>query len=66
MGFWELVLIMVLLFLFVGPKKLPEVARELGKGVRWLRKNYNDFKVAITREVNEANTDVQEWKKTKS
>jgi len=66
MGFWELVLIMVLLFLFVGPKKLPEVARELGKGVRWLRKNYSDFKIAVTREANEVNTDVQEWKKTKS
>jgi len=66
MGFWELVLIMIILFLVVGPKKLPEVARELGKGVRWLRKNYTDFKVAVTREANEANTDVQEWKKTKS
>jgi len=66
MGFWELVLIMVLLFLFVGPKKLPEVARELGKGARWLRKNYTDFKVAVTREASEVNTDTQEWKKTKS
>ena len=66
MGFWELVLIMVLLFLFVGPKKLPEVARELGKGARWLRKNYTDFKVAVTREADEVNTDTQEWKKTKS
>lgn len=66
MGFWELVLIMVLLFLFVGPKKLPEVARELGKGVRWLQKNYTDFKVAVTREANEVNTDTQKWNKTKS
>ena len=66
MGFWELVLIMVLLFLFVGPKKLPEVARELGKGARWLRKNYTDFNVAVTREADEVNTDTQEWKKTKS
>ena len=66
MGFWELVLIMVLLFLFVGPKKLPEVGRELGKGVRWLQKNYTDFKVAVTREADEVNTDTQEWKKTKS
>ena len=66
MGFWELVLVLIILFLIVGPKKLPEVARELGKGVRWLQKNYTDFKVAVTREANEVNTDTQEWKKTKS
>ena len=66
MGFWEVVLVLIILFLIVGPKKLPEVARELGKGVRWLQKNYTDFKVALTKEANEVTTDAQEWKKTKS
>jgi Tat protein translocase TatB subunit len=66
MGFWELVLVLIILFLVVGPKKLPEVARELGKGVRWLQKNYTDFKVAVTKEAGEVNTGVQECNKTKS
>jgi len=76
MGSWELILILFLAFIFVGPQKLPEIARELGKGARWLKKNYTDFKVAITKEVDGVNTDTKEvdgvntdterWDKTKS
>lgn len=58
MGFWEVVLILVVAFLVVGPAKVPEVARAMGKGNRWLKRNYTDFKVAITKEldINEGNT----------
>jgi len=32
MGSWELILILFLAFIFVGPQKLPGIAREVGKG----------------------------------
>lgn len=66
MGFWEVILILLLAFIFVGPQKLPSVARELGKGARWLKKNYTDFKVAVAKEVDGVSTDTERWDKTKS
>lgn len=66
MGFWEIILILLLAFIFIGPQKLPRVARELGKGVRWLKKNYTDFNVAITREASKTDADIQQWDKKKS
>jgi sec-independent protein translocase protein TatB len=66
MGFWEIILILLLAFIFIGPQKLPRVARELGKGVRWLKKNYTDFNVAITREASKVDADIQQWDKKKS
>ena len=66
MGFWEVILILLLAFIFIGPEKLPRVARELGKGVRWLKKNYTDFNVAITKEASKVDADIQQWDKKKS
>lgn len=34
LGFGELVLILIIALIFIGPKKLPEVAKGLGKGIR--------------------------------
>lgn len=66
MGFWEIILILLLAFIFIGPQKLPRVARELGKGVRWLKKNYTDFSVAITKEASKVDADTEQWDKKKS
>lgn len=43
-GFSELILILLVAFIIVGPKDLPKVARALGRFVRWLREMFNDFK----------------------
>ena len=43
-GFSELILILLVAFIIVGPKDLPKVARALGRFVRWLRDMFNDFK----------------------
>jgi len=37
-GFGELVVIGIVLLLVVGPKKLPEVAKDVGKGLKTIRK----------------------------
>ncbi len=34
LGFGELIVIFVIALIFIGPKKLPELAKGLGKGIR--------------------------------
>lgn len=50
-GMQELVLIFVLALLVVGPKKLPEVARALGKGYAEFRRAFDDMKRSVETEV---------------
>lgn len=37
-GVPELVLILILVLIFFGPKKIPEIAQGLGKGIREFKK----------------------------
>jgi sec-independent protein translocase protein TatA len=41
-GFWQLLLVVILVFVLFGAGKLPHVIGELGKGVRSLKKSLND------------------------
>ncbi len=43
-GFAELILILLVAFLVVGPKDLPKVARALARLVRYLRRLFQEFK----------------------
>ena len=40
-GTTELLLILLIVIVFIGPKKLPELARGLGKGMREFRRATN-------------------------
>ena len=42
-GFSELILILLVAFVIVGPRDLPKVARALGRGVRWVKTFIRDF-----------------------
>ncbi len=42
-GFEELLLILLVAFLIVGPKDLPKVARALGRLVRYLKEKWAEF-----------------------
>ncbi|MDD2430047.1 MAG: Sec-independent protein translocase protein TatB, partial [Eubacteriales bacterium] len=42
-GFTELILILLVAFLVVGPKDLPKVARSLGRFVRYLKAKWAEF-----------------------
>jgi len=33
-GFWEILLILVIVLIILGPKKLPELAKALGKAMK--------------------------------
>ncbi|MHB0936951.1 MAG: Sec-independent protein translocase subunit TatA/TatB [Armatimonadota bacterium] len=39
LGFWEIGFIVVLAFLIFGPKRLPELARSIGEGIREFKKS---------------------------
>lgn len=43
-GMPELIIIMVIALIVIGPQKLPELARSLGKGLAEFKKAADDFK----------------------
>ena len=43
-GMTELIVILIIALLVIGPKKLPDMARSLGKGLREFRKATSDLK----------------------
>ena len=53
-GTWEILLILVLALIILGPGKLTEFARTLGKTVRAIRKASTDLTTTITRELDAA------------
>jgi len=46
-GTWELVVILALALILLGPAKLPEVAKSIGKGLASLRKSADEVKKEI-------------------
>lgn len=51
LGFTEMVFLVILAFLLFGPKRLPEIARQLGKFVAEFKKASNDFQSQIHQEI---------------
>lgn len=50
-GSTELIFILVVALIFFGPRKLPQLARSMGKGLAEFRKASDDFKRTWEREV---------------
>ncbi len=48
LGMPEILLILVVALIFIGPKKLPDIAKSLGKAINEFKKATNDFKDSIT------------------
>ncbi|WP_262709717.1 Sec-independent protein translocase subunit TatA/TatB [Pedobacter polaris] len=63
MGGGEMMLIMVAVLLLFGGKKLPELARGLGKGIREFKDASEGVKREIHRNINSVTSDVEEEKK---
>jgi sec-independent protein translocase protein TatA len=53
-GMPELVIIMVIALIVIGPQKLPDLARSLGKGLAEFKKATDDFKQSIDTETRSA------------
>lgn len=62
----HLVVLFIVVLVFFGPHKLPELARGLGKLMAEFRKASNDFKMAFEEEMRniERQARENEWKKT--
>ena len=53
-GPWEILLIIIVALIVVGPGKIPEIARTLGKTIRAVRKASAELTTAVTRELEAA------------
>jgi sec-independent protein translocase protein TatA len=51
LGGGEVLLILVFVVIFFGPKKIPEIAQGLGKGIREFRKATKEIQDAVEHEV---------------
>lgn len=56
LSFWEIAAILAVILIVFGPSKLPELARNLGKGLREFRRATEDFRSGITNEMHRADT----------
>lgn len=55
-GFTELILVLIVALIFIGPDKLPDIARALGKALEEFRKAGDELK----KNISEAQTEVRE------
>ncbi|MBO7260780.1 MAG: twin-arginine translocase TatA/TatE family subunit [Bacteroidaceae bacterium] len=58
LGMWEIILIVLVILLFFGAKRIPDLMRSLGKGVKSFKAGLNDLEKDINSE-----TDTKEEKK---
>jgi sec-independent protein translocase protein TatA len=49
-GLQEIIVIMVIVLLLFGPKKLPEIGRSLGRGLREFRRASNELMSSLNEE----------------
>jgi Tat protein translocase TatB subunit len=60
-GLPELIVILALALIVVGPEKLPELARSLAKGVMELKKTANSLRDSIQEEMGETGKAAKPW-----
>lgn len=58
LSFPELLIVLVLALIVLGPERLPKVARTIGKGMREIRKVTGDFKDVVETEMYKLEEDV--------
>lgn len=51
LGVWEMVFLFVLALLILGPRKLPELGRSIGKGMAEFRRASNELRSTFEREM---------------
>jgi sec-independent protein translocase protein TatB len=59
MGFSETIFLFFLTLLIFGPKKLPEIARQVGKVLNEVKRASNEFKAQITSEISQLDMENQ-------
>jgi TatA/E family protein of Tat protein translocase len=64
MGMPEIILILAIALIVLGPKKLPEIAKSLGRGIAEFRKATQDFKenLQVDNDLKEAGDSIRQVK----
>lgn len=65
LGHWEIILIFILVLLLFGGKKLPEVAKGLGKAMREFRKARDELHDVVNQQATETDDAAAEPEDTK-
>ena len=58
----EIIVILLVALLLFGAKKIPEIARGIGKGMREFRKATEEIKKEINKETNDIENDIKKMK----
>jgi Tat protein translocase TatB subunit len=58
LGFSEMVFLFILALLIFGPKRLPEVGRQIGRFMNEFKRASNEFKAQIESEINSLESEV--------
>lgn len=58
-GFWEIAVILAIALIALGPEKLPDIARKLGRGMRELREAANGVRRALDDETRDIRNDLK-------
>lgn len=66
LGPTELVLIFALALLILGPKRLPEIARSIGKAIREIRRSTEQIESEVRKEFLDLKEDVEKGTKPES
>ena len=61
----EMFIVFFVMLLIFGPEKMPEIARNIGKGIRQLRDASNNVKKEIIKETQKAGMDTEAIEKLK-
>ena len=59
LGGWEILLILLVLLIFFGAKKIPELAKGLGKGIKEFKNATNEIKEEIEDGVKDLDTKIK-------
>lgn len=51
LGFGEILIILVIILLLFGAKRIPEIAGSMGKGIREFKKSLNDVQNSVAADV---------------
>jgi sec-independent protein translocase protein TatA len=61
LGFGEMMMIMVIVLVLFGAKRVPEISASFGKGIREFKRNLNDIQHSVISAVPESPRSAAEW-----
>lgn len=53
LGFGEILLIIIVIVVFFGPKRIPDIAQSIGKGIREFKKAMRDVQDEVSSAIND-------------